>query len=72
VPLLDTLGALLGAVDGDIGRRLLAATWGRLPTSLGRMKFGHLIAGGILGGDDARLLGGVPKNVIVFPLAWVP
>jgi hypothetical protein len=28
------------------------------------VKFGRLIVGGILGGDDAQLLGGVPKNVV--------
>jgi hypothetical protein len=28
-------------------------------------------AGGVQVGNDVRLLGGVPKNIIVFILAWV-
>jgi hypothetical protein len=32
-PLLATLDALLGVMDGDVEWRLLAATWGRLPTT---------------------------------------
>jgi hypothetical protein len=72
VHLLSTLGALLGVVDGNIRRCLLATTWGHLPASLGRMKFGHLIADGILGGDILRLLSGVPQNVTLFTLARVP
>jgi hypothetical protein len=35
------------------------------------MKFSHLVVGGILGGYAAQLLGGVPKNVVVFTLVWV-
>jgi hypothetical protein len=36
------------------------------------MKFDRIAAGGVLGGDVAQLLGGVPENIIVFTLAWVP
>jgi hypothetical protein len=43
VPLLATL---LGAVDGNVKRCLHAALWGCLPASLGRTKFGFLVAGG--------------------------
>jgi hypothetical protein len=71
-PLLPTLGALLGAVDDDVARCLLATAWGCLPTSLCRMKFSRLIAGGILGGDVELLLGGVPENSTVCALARVP
>jgi hypothetical protein len=66
------LGALPGAVDDDDGQHLLTAAWGRLPASLGRKKFNRLIADGILGGNIALLLGGVPENIDVCALAWVP
>jgi hypothetical protein len=69
--LVPLLAALLGTVDGDVGRCLLAAAWGRLPDSLGRTKVGRLVANGILGGDAAWLLNGVPKNIVVFALVWV-
>jgi hypothetical protein len=49
--LVPLLGALLGIIDGDVGRRLHAVAWGRIPASLGRPKFGCLIAGGVLGAD---------------------
>jgi hypothetical protein len=71
VPLLASLDALLSAVDGEVRRCLLAAARGCLLASLGRMKFNRLIVGGVLGGDVAWLLGGVPENVVVFALAWV-
>jgi hypothetical protein len=64
VPLLASLGTLLGMMDGDIEWCLLAATQGRLPVVWGRVKFSCLIAGGILGGNATQLLGGVPKNII--------
>jgi hypothetical protein len=50
-PFLATHDALLSTVDGDVGWRLLAAASGRLPASLGRTKFGRLIAAGVLGGN---------------------
>jgi hypothetical protein len=59
-------------VDDDDGQHLLTAAWGRLPASLGRKKFNRLIADGILGGNIALLLGGVPENIDVCALAWVP
>jgi hypothetical protein len=68
-PLLAALGALLGAVDGDVRRRLLATTWGHHPASWGKMKFNRLAASGVLGGDATYLLGGVPENIVVFALA---
>jgi hypothetical protein len=62
--LAPLVAALLGILD-DVARRcLLVAAWGRLPASWVRAKFGRLIAGGVLGGDAAQLLGGVPENVI--------
>jgi hypothetical protein len=72
VPLLAALGALLGAVDGNVRWCLLSATWGLLPAAWDRVKFGRLIASGILGGNAVHLLGGVPKNVATFTLARVP
>jgi hypothetical protein len=67
-PPLVALNTLLGVVDGDVRRCLLVAAWGCLPASLGRTKFDRLVAGG----DTTQLLGGVPKNIAVFALAWVP
>jgi hypothetical protein len=64
VPILSTLGALLGVMDGDVGRCLLAAAHGHLPTAWGKAKLGRLVAGGVLGDDVVQLLRGVPKNVV--------
>jgi hypothetical protein len=44
VPLLATLSVILGTMDGIIGRHLLAAAWGRLPSSLGGTKCDCLLA----------------------------
>jgi hypothetical protein len=63
VPLLAARSALLGIVDDDVERRLLATARGLLPVAWGRVKFDRLIVGGILSDDVAQLLGGVPKNV---------
>jgi hypothetical protein len=49
----------------------LAATWGRLPVSRRKTKFSCLAAVGILVGDAVHLLGGVPKTITMFALAWV-
>jgi hypothetical protein len=62
-PLFATFAALLGAMGGDVGRRLPVATRGHLPASLGRAEHDHLIAGGVLGGDATWLLERVPKEV---------
>jgi hypothetical protein len=35
------------------------------------MKFNHLVAGGIWGGDAVQNLSGVPKSVVVSAMAWV-
>jgi hypothetical protein len=70
-PLLATLGTIFGTLDGNVRQCLLAAAWGRLSASLGGTKRGRLVAGGVQVGNDVRLLGGVPKNIIVFILAWV-
>jgi hypothetical protein len=72
VLLSPLLAALLGVVDGNVGRCLLAAAWGHLPASLGRTMFSHHIAGGILGGDAAWILDDVPESIVVFSLAWIP
>jgi hypothetical protein len=63
-PLLVTLSTLLGVLHNDVRRRLLVAAWDHLPAAWGRVKFGRLIAGDVLGGDAAQLLGGVAENVI--------
>jgi hypothetical protein len=71
-PLLSALDPLPTTVDGDIGWRLLVAAWGRQPASLGRMKLDRLIASGVLGGDAARLLKCVPKEVVALARERAP
>jgi hypothetical protein len=66
MPLLAALSAILGAMDDNIGRHLVAAACGRLLASLGGTKCDRLIVGGIRVGDATWLLGGVPKNVDAF------
>jgi hypothetical protein len=68
---LPTLSTLPGALDGDVRRCLPATTWSHLPVSWMKMKFGRLAVAGVPGSSTAKLLGGVPENVIVFVLAWV-
>jgi hypothetical protein len=55
VPLLAARSALLGIVDDDVERRLLATARGLLPVAWGRVKFDRLIVGGILSDDAAQL-----------------
>jgi hypothetical protein len=69
-PLFATINALLGAVGGDVGRRLALTAQGRLPTSLCRLKHDSLVAGGALGGDVVRFLECVPKEVTMSTLSW--
>jgi hypothetical protein len=71
-PLFAALDALLSVMDSDIGWRLLTATWGHLPTSLGLTKHDSLIAGGVLDGDATWLLECVPKIVTMLVLEQVP
>jgi hypothetical protein len=68
-PLAATFDALVGVVSGDVGRHLLATAWGRLPASLCRVKHDHLVTGGTLAGDVARLLDRAPKGVIASALS---
>jgi hypothetical protein len=69
-PVLATFDVFLGVVSGDVGRCLLVATRGCLPASLGRAKHDHLIAGGVLGGDAARLFKRSPEEVAMSALPW--
>jgi hypothetical protein len=57
-PLFATFGAILGAVGGDV-RRCLPVIASRSP---------HLIDGGALGGDAARLIERVPNEVAMSAL----
>jgi hypothetical protein len=61
--LFAAFDALLGAVGGDVRRRLPVAAQGYLPASLGRAEHDHLVAGGVLGGDVVQLLDHVPAEV---------
>jgi hypothetical protein len=55
-PLPTALGALHDILGGNVGQHLLVI-------ARGRVKLGCLIAGGVLGGDTAQLLGGVPQGI---------
>jgi hypothetical protein len=48
----------------------LSVARGCLLTSLDRAKHDRLIAGGALGGNAARLLEGVPEEIIMYALSW--
>jgi hypothetical protein len=71
VHLLASLGTIFGAVDDSVVRCLISTAWVHLPTSMGRMKCGRLVAGGVQIGDVVQFLGGVPKIIAVFVLGWV-
>jgi hypothetical protein len=64
LPLLATLGVLLGALNGDVGWRCIAAAKDHCPPPRDKERFGYLLASGVLGGDTEQLLDGVPKNVV--------
>jgi hypothetical protein len=66
VPLVTTSDAVLGVTGGIVRQRLLA--WGRLPTCLCMVVCGHLIVGGVLGGDTTWLLECDPEEVALFVL----
>jgi hypothetical protein len=69
---LATLDTLPGSMDHNVGWRLPVTAWCHLLAPWGKTKFGRLAVGDVLGGDTAQLLGGVPENVTVFPLARFP
>jgi hypothetical protein len=71
VLLAPLFATLLSAVDGDIGRHLLATAWGHLLASLGWTKHDCLLASGVLSSDVARLLECVPKKVTMLALEQV-
>jgi hypothetical protein len=52
-PLVAAFNAHLGAVSGNIGWRLLVIAPVRLPAHLCWAEHDRLIAGGVLGGNDA-------------------
>jgi hypothetical protein len=58
VPPIAALCALLSILDGDI-RQCSPAT------TRGRVKLGHLVADGVLGGDASPLLDGVLEGAVV-------
>jgi hypothetical protein len=66
--LVTTSGAILGAVSGIIERCLLIATWGHLPAHLCGAVCGHLVAGGMPGGDAVWILECAPKEVALSAL----
>jgi hypothetical protein len=57
-------------VSADVGRCLLAATWGHFPVRLCGVVHGRLVAGGVLGGDAEQLLERASKEVTLFALPW--
>jgi hypothetical protein len=67
LPLLATLGVLLGILDGDVGWHRLAAAGDHFLAAWDRERFSFLLASGVLGDDAEQLLSGVPKNVVQWP-----
>jgi hypothetical protein len=67
-PLFAALDALLRAMYGDVGWHLLAATRGRLLSSLGLVKHYRFVADIVRGGDVTRLLKCVPEEVAMSAL----
>jgi hypothetical protein len=63
LPLLTTLGVLLGALDDDAG-------WNCFPIAWDKEWPDCLLVGGVLGGDVKQHLDGVPNDVIRCPEAW--
>jgi hypothetical protein len=55
-PFLASLGSLLGSLDGDIGRRRLAAAQGRL-------ELGRHGADGVMGDDAAPFFSGALRGI---------
>jgi hypothetical protein len=67
-PLIAAFDGILGAVSGDIGQCLPVIARGGLPGSLCWAKHNHFIAGGVLGGDAARLVKCAPEEVAMSTL----
>jgi hypothetical protein len=72
VPLFATLDTLLSSMNNDIRRHLLVVARGHLPASLGWAKHDLLVAGGMWGGNTARLLECVPEKVARLALKRAP
>jgi hypothetical protein len=69
-PLPTAIVALLSILDGDVRRCFLVASWVCPPTAGGWAKIGRLIVVGVLGGNAAQPLGGVPKAIDRCPERW--
>jgi hypothetical protein len=55
-PLVAAIDAILGAISNNVRRCLLVPAQGRFPAPLCRAVHDHLVVGGVLSGDVARLL----------------
>jgi hypothetical protein len=62
--LFSALGALLVALDGDVGWRWSAATGDHVPVARDKDSVGHLLVGGVLDDDIMELPSGVSDDVI--------
>jgi hypothetical protein len=58
-----TFDVALGAANCVVGWHLLVTSWGCLPTYLCGAVHGHLVVGGVLGGDALRLPERAPEEV---------
>jgi hypothetical protein len=70
VPLVAALDGLLGIVSADVRWCLLVAAPGRFLACLCGAVHDLLVAGGVLGGDTARLLEHASEEVTLFTLPW--
>jgi hypothetical protein len=64
VPLVASLGALLGVMYGGVTWHLTAIAWGRLPVCVGSDEVRPPRCWWRGGGNTAQLLVGIPKNVV--------
>jgi hypothetical protein len=63
-PIFSALGALLVALDGDIGWRYSTAIGDHVPAARDKDSVGRLLVGGVLDDDIMELPSGVSDDVI--------
>jgi hypothetical protein len=67
-PLVIASDTVLGVASNILRWYFLVTTWGHLPACLCRVVCGHLVVGGMLGGDVTWVLERAPKEVALAAL----